>query len=202
MSSCRGQKNMLVPCGFCQSMSTKNSARTIYGLLFVLRFVTFSKWNNLWTDIRPKVVELLDQRNIQHSSIDLVRFSWVEENLSVEENQDDEDDENDDKDDDEDDDEDDNNSEISAYGTVVTTLSRFGWESYQILSPARSHSTLPTTSSVSSRSTVFLMSTLRTVSQWLGASVVPNCSHPSGMEIPSRPSSIRSLLHLAYLSLA
>ena len=50
MSSCRGQKNMLVPCGFCRSMSTKNSARTIYGLLFVLRFVTFSKWNNLWTD--------------------------------------------------------------------------------------------------------------------------------------------------------
>ena len=31
-SQCRGQKNMLVPCGFCQSMSTKNSPMGYYSL--------------------------------------------------------------------------------------------------------------------------------------------------------------------------
>jgi len=40
--------------------------------------------SNLRTDIRSKVVELLDQRNIRHSSVDLVRFSWVEKNDDVE----------------------------------------------------------------------------------------------------------------------
>jgi hypothetical protein len=45
--------------------------------------VTFSKCDNLRTDVCSKVVELLDQQNIQHSSIDLVRFSWVEENYNV-----------------------------------------------------------------------------------------------------------------------
>ena len=65
----------LVACGFCQAASTNSLARTIYGLLFVLRFVTFSERNNLRTDIRSKVVELLDQKSIQHASNDLVRFS-------------------------------------------------------------------------------------------------------------------------------
>jgi len=87
----RGQSKILVSCGFGQSTSTTNLARTICGLLFVLRFVTFSMRSNLRTDIRSKVVDLLDQRNIQHSSVDLVRFSWVEENEDVEEDEDDED---------------------------------------------------------------------------------------------------------------
>jgi len=73
--------------------------------------VTFSKCNNLWTDIRSKVVELLDQQNIQHSSIDLVRFSWVEEGEDVEENGDDEKNEDDEYDD----------IKVASYGTVVTT---------------------------------------------------------------------------------
>jgi hypothetical protein len=60
----RGQSN--VSCGFGQFTSTTNLART--------------KRSNLRTDIRSKVVELLDQRNIQYSCLDLVRFSWVEEN--------------------------------------------------------------------------------------------------------------------------
>ena len=52
---------------------------------------------------------------MRHSSIDLVCFSWVEEN------QDDEDYENNDEDDDDDDEDEDDDTEISAYGTVVTT---------------------------------------------------------------------------------
>ncbi|KAF8439829.1 hypothetical protein L210DRAFT_3670875 [Boletus edulis BED1] len=46
---------------------------------------------DLWSTIRSRVVKLLDQRNIQHSSIDLVRFSW------------------------------DSNIKLFPYGTVVTT---------------------------------------------------------------------------------
>ena len=49
---------------------------------------------HLLADICSKVVELLDQRNIRLSSVDLVRFSWVEdikENEDGEENEDDED---------------------------------------------------------------------------------------------------------------
>ncbi|KAK7041758.1 hypothetical protein VNI00_009047 [Paramarasmius palmivorus] len=33
-----------------------------------------------WIDIHFKVVKLLDQRDIRHSSVDLVRFSWLEKN--------------------------------------------------------------------------------------------------------------------------
>jgi hypothetical protein len=47
---------------------------------------------------------------------------------------------------------------------------------------ARSHSILPTTSSISSRSTVFPTSMLRTVSRWSWASVVPNCSPVSDLD--------------------
>jgi hypothetical protein len=86
-------------------------ARTICGLIFVLRFVTFLKRSNLRTDIRSKVVELLDQRNIQHSSVDLVRFSWVEDNEVDEDTEDDKDDE----------DTEDVDIKVAPYGTVVTT---------------------------------------------------------------------------------
>ncbi|KAH7883420.1 hypothetical protein F5I97DRAFT_1939188 [Phlebopus sp. FC_14] len=70
--------------------------------------------DDLWATIRSKVVELLDQRNIKHSSVDLVRFSWVEENEDVEENRDDEDDEDIE-------DIEDVDTKVAPYGTVVTT---------------------------------------------------------------------------------
>ena len=88
--------------------------KTICGLLFVLRFVTFLKRRNPRTDIRSKVVELLDQQNIQHSSVDLARFSWVEENEDVEDIEDIED--NEDIEDIEDVD-----IKVAPYGTIVTT---------------------------------------------------------------------------------
>ena len=60
-----------------------------------------------------EVVELLDQRNIQHSSIDLVCFSWVEGNEDIEE---------DDMDIEEDDmDIEDVDITVAPYGTVVIT---------------------------------------------------------------------------------
>ncbi|GBE88767.1 hypothetical protein SCP_1401720 [Sparassis crispa] len=67
--------------------------------------------DNLWATIRSKVVELLDQQNIQHSSVDLVHFSWVEENEDVEDVEDNKDDE----------DIEDVDIKIAPYGTVVTT---------------------------------------------------------------------------------
>jgi hypothetical protein len=42
--------------------------------------VTFSKRSILRTDIRSKVVKLLDNREIQHTSVDLARFRWDEQN--------------------------------------------------------------------------------------------------------------------------
>ena len=94
--------------------------------------MTFLKRSNLQTDIHSKVVELLDQRDILHSSVDLVRFSWVEEPKDVKENEDVEDDEDteddedveenrDDKDDEGVEDFEDIKIEIAPYGTVVTT---------------------------------------------------------------------------------
>ena len=38
------------------------------------------KCSILWTDIYSKVVKFLDNREIQHTSIDLVRFRWEEQN--------------------------------------------------------------------------------------------------------------------------
>jgi hypothetical protein len=70
--------------------------------------VTLSKRRNLRTDIRFKAVELLDERNIQHSSIDLGRFSWVEENEGDEGDEDGGDIE-------------DVDIKVAPYGTVVTT---------------------------------------------------------------------------------
>ena len=44
-----------------------------------MRFVTFSKRSNLWTDICSKMVKLLDHRHIKHTSIDFVRFCREEQ---------------------------------------------------------------------------------------------------------------------------
>ena len=87
-------------------MSTTNLAKTICELRFVLRFVTFSKRGKPRTDIRSKVVELLDQQNIQHSSVDLVRFSWVEDDEGDNDDEDDEDNKDDEDDEDNKDNED------------------------------------------------------------------------------------------------
>jgi hypothetical protein len=46
----------------------------------VRRFVTFSKCSILRTDIRSKAVKFLDNREIQQTSVDLVRFRWEEHN--------------------------------------------------------------------------------------------------------------------------
>jgi hypothetical protein len=46
----------------------------------VRRFVTFSKCSILRTDICSKVVNLLDNRKIEHTSVDLARFRWDEQN--------------------------------------------------------------------------------------------------------------------------
>jgi len=73
--------------------------------------------SNLWTDICSKVVELLNQRNIQHSSIDLVCFSWVEEYEDIDEDVNDEDI----QDIEGDVDDEDIDIKIAPYGTVVTT---------------------------------------------------------------------------------
>ena len=79
--------------------------------------MTFSKCSNLGlTGICAKVVGLLDQRSIQHSSVDLVHFRWVEENEDVHEN---EDIEHHEKEDDED--IKDIDAKVALYGTVVIT---------------------------------------------------------------------------------
>ncbi|KAH9004279.1 hypothetical protein EDB86DRAFT_2887796 [Lactarius hatsudake] len=83
--------------------------------------------DDLWTTIRTEVVKHLDQRNIQFSSVDLVRFSWedvkenedIEANEDIEENEDIEDNEgNEDAEDDEDDIE---AVDIKVTPSVVTT---------------------------------------------------------------------------------
>lgn len=45
----------------------------------MIRFVIFSKRSILQTDIRSKVVELLEIRQILFTSVDLVRFGWDEQ---------------------------------------------------------------------------------------------------------------------------
>jgi len=176
----RGQSKILVSCSFCQSTSTTNLAKTICGLLFVLRFVTFSNRSSPRTDIRSKVVELLDQQNIQHSSVDLVRFSWVEEN---EDNKDDDDDE-DNKDDEDIEDDEDVDIKVAPYRTVVTTPVTIwvgvlpdtltGEEAFHssndILNLLKEHGIFDV--DVAYRESV------------------TNCLHPSRISIPSRPSSI------------
>lgn len=42
--------------------------------------MTFLKRSILRTDIRSKVVKLLENREIQHTSVDLARFRWDEQN--------------------------------------------------------------------------------------------------------------------------
>ena len=82
--------------------------------------MTFSKRSNLRTDICTKVVKLLNQRNIQHSSVDLVRFSWVKEDNKNEDDEKNDDDEDDGGDGNASDIED-SDIKLSPYGTVVTT---------------------------------------------------------------------------------
>ena len=125
----RGQT--LVSYSFGQSMSTTNLTRTTCGLLFVLRFMVSLKRRDLWTDIRSKVVELLDQRNIQLSSVDLVRFSWVEEKEDVAETEDVEEneeveenegvEENEEVEENEDFEYEDVDFKVVPYGTLITT---------------------------------------------------------------------------------
>ena len=50
-------------------MSTTKSAKKACRLLFVLRFVTFSKRGNPRTDIRSKVVELLNPSETNNEDI-------------------------------------------------------------------------------------------------------------------------------------
>ncbi|ETW85937.1 hypothetical protein HETIRDRAFT_311461 [Heterobasidion irregulare TC 32-1] len=75
---------------------------------------------DLWPTIRSEVIKLLNQRNIQHSSVDLVRFSWAKED-----NKNEDDEKNDDDEDDGGDgnvsDIEDSDIKLSPYGTVVTT---------------------------------------------------------------------------------
>lgn len=110
----QGQSQNLVICSFDQSMSTTNIVRATCGLLFILRFVTFSKHSNLRTEIHSKLVKLLDQQNLQHLSIDLVHFSWVMDDKEDEDNKDY-------RDDGEDSDIEDSNIKLSPYRTVITT---------------------------------------------------------------------------------
>ena len=44
------------------------------------RYVIFSERSRLRTDTRSKLVKLLDKRHIQHTSVDLARFGWDEQN--------------------------------------------------------------------------------------------------------------------------
>ncbi|KAI6145492.1 hypothetical protein BKA82DRAFT_995627 [Pisolithus tinctorius] len=66
---------------------------------------------DLWPTIRSEVVRLLDRRNIQLSSVDLVRFSWVKHDEENEDDEDDEEDEDDGDDQENEDDEDDQENE-------------------------------------------------------------------------------------------
>jgi hypothetical protein len=75
-----GQSTTLALWSFLASTTTINWARITFGQLFVRRFVTFLKRSILRTDIRSKVVKLLDNREIQHTSVDLARFRWDEQN--------------------------------------------------------------------------------------------------------------------------
>ena len=82
----------------------------------------------VWTDFCSKVVNLLDEREIEHSSIDLVCFSWVEEKADDEENTQDSRDDGDDEDyrDEAPDDKDDGDDEDNGYdraGYINTILS-------------------------------------------------------------------------------
>jgi hypothetical protein len=47
------------------------------GTRFAIGYVVFSLRDNLLTNIRSKVVELLNQKNIRVSSVDFVRFTWI-----------------------------------------------------------------------------------------------------------------------------
>ena len=137
--------------------------------------MTFSKRSNLRTDIRSKVVELLDQRNIQHLSVDLVRFSRVEENEV----------------DDADEDTEDVDIKVAPYGKVVTTPVTIwvGVLPDTLTSEVASHSSndIPDLSKEHGISDIDVAYR----EQGPGSSVVPNCSYPSRISIPSGLSSAR-----------
>ncbi|KAK7470057.1 hypothetical protein VKT23_001495 [Stygiomarasmius scandens] len=65
--------------------------------------------DGLWDRIRTEVVKLLDQRGIQLSSVDLVRFTWIEKNNDQEDQADQEDQEDKEDQEDEEDEEDEDN---------------------------------------------------------------------------------------------
>jgi hypothetical protein len=58
--------------------------------------VGFSLCNNFLTNVRSKVVNLLDKRKIKVSSVDLVRFTWLNKTADQEIEEDDDDDDDDD----------------------------------------------------------------------------------------------------------
>jgi len=127
--------------------------------------------SNLRTDIRSKVVELLDQRNIWHSSVDLVRFSWVEKNDDVEGNKGDKDsgDSEDDKDDEDGDDLENIDIKVASYGTIVTTPVTIwvGVLPDTLTGEVAFHSSNDILDLL--KGTVFPTSMLHTVSRWSGA---------------------------------
>ena len=75
------------------------------------------KHSNLQTDICIKIIELLDKQNIKHSSVDLARFSWVDESVYAKDkdNEDDDDSENDTDSEDDEDDEDIQVEDVDNY---------------------------------------------------------------------------------------
>jgi len=75
--------------------------------------------DDLWDTISSEVVRLLDQRAIKYSSVDLVRFCWVEKKEDIEGG---DDDKGGDDDEDSDDDEDVGiNTMVSPHENVITT---------------------------------------------------------------------------------
>ena len=66
------------------------------GTWFATGCVAFSLRNNFLTNVRSKVVELLNQKSIRVSSVDFVRFTWLNKKADQEiEEEDDNDDEGD-----------------------------------------------------------------------------------------------------------
>ena len=70
------------------------------GTRFATGCVAFSLRNNFLTNVCSKVVELLNQKNIKVSSVDFVRFTWLNKKADQEIEEEEEDDDDDDEDDD------------------------------------------------------------------------------------------------------
>src|SRR5277367_4232111 len=80
-----------------------NSVRMACATRSATRCVAFSLRNNFMINVRSKVVELLNQRNIKVTSVDFVHFTWLikDPDLEIEEDDDDDEDEEDAKDEEE-----------------------------------------------------------------------------------------------------